>query len=84
MIDQGFIHIANDLKCKDVKLYCPPFKSKVQSCRWAVETTCCYDKQLELGSVYILFLKIHRYVTSLACVYKVDEIKKITCLPVSF
>lgn len=32
-VDKGFIHIANDLKCKGVKLYCPPFKSELQFSR---------------------------------------------------
>lgn len=39
MVDKGFIHIANDLKCKGVKLYCPPFKSELQFSRSEVETT---------------------------------------------
>lgn len=39
MFDKGFIHIAYDLKCKGVKLYCPPFKSELQFSRSEVETT---------------------------------------------
>ena len=39
MVDKGFIHIANDLKSKGVKLYCPPFKWELQFSRGEVETT---------------------------------------------
>lgn len=39
MVYKGFIRIANDLKCKGVKLYCPPFKSELQFNRSEVETT---------------------------------------------
>ena len=39
MVDKGFIHIGKDLKCKGVKLYCPPFKSELQFSRSEVETT---------------------------------------------
>lgn len=30
VVDKGFIHIQSDLKPLGVKLYCPPFKSKIQ------------------------------------------------------
>lgn len=39
MVDKGFIHIANDLKCKGVNIYCPPFKSELQFSRSEVETS---------------------------------------------
>lgn len=39
MVDKSFVHIANDLKSKGVKRYCPPFKSELQSSRSEVETT---------------------------------------------
>ena len=39
MVDKDFIHVANDLKSKGVKLYCPPFKSELQISRGEVETT---------------------------------------------
>lgn len=39
MVDKGFIYISYDLKCKGVKLYCPPFKSELQFSRSEVETT---------------------------------------------
>ena len=39
MVDKGFIHIAYEIKCKGVKLYCPPFKSELQFSRSEVETT---------------------------------------------
>lgn len=40
MDDKSFIHIANGLKSKGVKRYCPPVKSELQSSRSEVETTC--------------------------------------------
>lgn len=39
MVDKGFIHIQSDLKPLGVKLYCPPFKSKIQFSKAEVETT---------------------------------------------
>lgn len=39
MVDKGFIHIQSDLKAIGVKLYCPPFKSKIQFSKGEVETT---------------------------------------------
>ena len=39
IVDKGFIHIANNLKIKGFKLYCPPFKSELQISRSEVETT---------------------------------------------
>jgi hypothetical protein len=39
MVDKGCVHRANDLKGRGVKLYCPPFKSKLQFSKNEVETT---------------------------------------------
>lgn len=39
MVDKGFIHIQSDLKAIGVKLYCPPFKSKIQFSKGEVQTT---------------------------------------------
>lgn len=39
MVDKRFIHIQSDLKAIGVKLYCPPFKSKIQFSKGEVETT---------------------------------------------
>ena len=39
MVDKGFIHIKGDLDKKNVKLYCPPFKTKNQFTKEEVELT---------------------------------------------
>jgi len=39
MVDKGFIHIQPDLRPKGVKLYCPPFNTKVQFSKTEVEMT---------------------------------------------
>jgi len=39
MVDKGFIHIQPDLRQKGVKLYCPPFNTKVQFSKTDVEMT---------------------------------------------
>lgn len=39
MVDKGLIQIQSDLKTIGVKLYCPPFKSKIQLSKGEVETT---------------------------------------------
>ena len=39
MVDKWFIHIQPDLRQKGVKLYCPPFNTKVQFSKTEVEMT---------------------------------------------
>ena len=39
MVDKGFIHLKSELAKKQVKLYCPPFKTKEQFTKEEVELT---------------------------------------------
>ena len=59
IVDKGFIHLQKDLSSKNVKLYCPPFKTKEQFSKKELELL-DWLFNVTINDISVIYVTAHR------------------------